>query len=544
MLPLRAILLLNSDGYITRWQAAAIREAEQAGLSISGVLFAASQNKRQVGIRNLGYYSLAASARLRNPWMKTEFAAHVLAASVPMLEVECEVDGAWDVLPPRALKFCAGNDVVIKFGLGLLRIPNELPVPYGILSYHHGDPRRYRGRPAGFHEMANDESLMGIMVQRLSNHLDAGEILAEANSPVYLHSYRRTLTDAYRSGIPLLAMAIRSLSVGRVIDVESPGTNYSLPGNPEVARVVFNQFVASAARLVHGAFRHKAWQVGHLKSQIDFTHGDVVISSADIKRWPAPKPYVFLADPCGEDSRGVFCEAMLANGKGSIAQLSRDGIRKVDFGQPGAHFSYPQIVRIDSSSYLFPEVASHRSPCLYEIDAETLVVSDHWQLKGLEDERILDGTLLEHLGRWYLFGQRADEPVSIVRLWHSDEILEGWVEHPSSPIAIDPRRARMAGPILAQTGVQYRLAQDSSEGYGSALTINRIESISSETYVEVPLGRLSIDGFKGPHTLAASSSGGYWLDLYRDRWSALAGVLRLRGRIPGARGRIAVSRER
>lgn len=109
-------------------------------------------------------------------------------------------------------------------------------------------------------------------------------------------------------------------------------------------------------------------------------------------------------------------------------------------------------------------------------------------------------------------------------------MLEGWVEHPSSPIAIDSRRARMAGPILMQSGVRYRLAQDSSGGYGSALTIHRIESLSSETYGEKPLGRLSIDGFKESHTLTVSLKGGYWLDLYRDEWTVFAGISLLRGR--------------
>lgn len=532
---MRAILLLNSDGFIARWQAAALREAERVGLSVSGVMLATSQIKRSVGIRNLGYYGLATTVRFRNPWMTLESACHVLAASVPTVKVTCESEGVWDVLPPAALEFCAGNDVVIKFGLGLLRIPHELPVLHGILSYHHGDPRRYRGRPAGFHEMANHESVMGIIVQRLSNRLDAGEILAEANSPVYPHSYRRTLTDAYRSGVPLLAKAIRNLSAGCQIETERVGTNYSLPGNSAVVRLAAGQFVASVSRVIYGAVRHKAWHAGRLESVLDFGNGDVLISSADIVLWPTPKPYVFLADPCGEDSEGVFCEAMHPRGNGSIVRLSNDRVRVVDFGQPGAHFSYPQTVRSGSSTYLFPEVASHSAPALYEVDEVTLVVSVCRPLNGLEDERILDGTLFEHVGRWYLFGQRAEEPVSIVRLWHSDDVLKNWVEHPCSPVAIDPRRARMAGPILMQSGTHYRLSQDSSEGYGSALTINRIESLSVETYVEKPIGRISIDSFKGPHTLTASLKGGYWLDLYRDEWSARAGITRLLGRLKGSR---------
>ena len=87
VLAVRAILLLNSDGSMTRWQAAALREAERAGLKISGVVLAASQHKRQVGMRNSGYYALATAARFRNPWMKSEPVDQVFAASTPILNV-------------------------------------------------------------------------------------------------------------------------------------------------------------------------------------------------------------------------------------------------------------------------------------------------------------------------------------------------------------------------------------------------------------------------------------------------------------------------
>jgi len=172
---------------------------------------------------------------------------------------------------------------------------------------------------------------------------------------------------------------------------------------------------------------------------------------------------------------------------------------------------------------------------LYELEDQSLKTSSQWKLTGLETERILDGTLFEHLGRWYLFGQRADEPASIARLWHSAGLFERWEEHDDSPIAIDPRRARMAGPILKDSGNLFRLTQDSSGGYGAAVTVNQIESISSEAYAEKFLGRISIDGWKGPHTLTASAQGGYWLDCYRDVWSAGAGVSRLRARFGGKR---------
>jgi hypothetical protein len=35
-------------------------------------------------------------------------------------------------------------DVVIKFWMNLLRDPDAVMARYGVLSYHHGDPRSFR----------------------------------------------------------------------------------------------------------------------------------------------------------------------------------------------------------------------------------------------------------------------------------------------------------------------------------------------------------------------------------------------------------------
>ncbi|WP_418286667.1 hypothetical protein [Halorubrum sp. DTA46] len=44
----------------------------------------------------------------------------------------------------------------------------------GVLSYHHGDPREYRGGPAGFWEYMHGADTAGTIVQTLTDELDAG----------------------------------------------------------------------------------------------------------------------------------------------------------------------------------------------------------------------------------------------------------------------------------------------------------------------------------------------------------------------------------
>jgi len=51
--------------------------------------------------------------------------------------------------------------------------------PKGILSFHHGNMRKYRGMPPALWELFNGEKEMGITVQILSERLDAGMPVVE-----------------------------------------------------------------------------------------------------------------------------------------------------------------------------------------------------------------------------------------------------------------------------------------------------------------------------------------------------------------------------
>ena len=69
-------------------------------------------------------------------------------------------------------------------GFGIVKEPLLSLVPKGILSYHHGDMRKYRGQPVGFWELYHGEKEMGVTVQRLSAGLDRGTPLEEMTIPI------------------------------------------------------------------------------------------------------------------------------------------------------------------------------------------------------------------------------------------------------------------------------------------------------------------------------------------------------------------------
>lgn len=69
--------------------------------------------------------------------------------------------------------------MIMLGGFGIVKEPLLSLAPNGILSYHHGDMRKYRGQPVGFWELYYNEKEMGVTVQRLAAGIDKGTPIVE-----------------------------------------------------------------------------------------------------------------------------------------------------------------------------------------------------------------------------------------------------------------------------------------------------------------------------------------------------------------------------
>lgn len=74
--------------------------------------------------------------------------------------------------------------MVMLGGFGIVKEPLLSLARQGILSYHHGDMRKYRGQPVGFWELYHGESQMGVTVQRLAAGIDKGAPIVEKVIPI------------------------------------------------------------------------------------------------------------------------------------------------------------------------------------------------------------------------------------------------------------------------------------------------------------------------------------------------------------------------
>ncbi|WP_331234034.1 formyltransferase family protein [Natronorarus salvus] len=122
-------------------------------------------------------------------------------------------DGNWMELPPEAVDLVRENcDIVVRYGFGLLRGEILRATEYGVLSFHPADIRQYRGLgvPKAW---LDGKDVMGMTLQRLSEEIDGGEIVAYQETDV---SDCATLWEVYEElrllQTELLAEGIRNLA--------------------------------------------------------------------------------------------------------------------------------------------------------------------------------------------------------------------------------------------------------------------------------------------------------------------------------------------
>ncbi|WP_132058665.1 formyltransferase family protein [Halorussus amylolyticus] len=198
-------------------------------------------------IRAYPLWSLVGVARLLTP--TPEYERHVRIDSIEgvsnaeRLFCSPQSEGEfWNTFPGEIVDRIENVDVVVRFGFGMIK-GRILEAPeYGVLSYHPGDIRAYRGQPGGFWEFLDGEDEMGVTVQRLNETLDGGEIAAlEVIDIKEVNTWQEIKKKAFSTAEGMLPPAVRSLTDPEKA-VEHPdeiGALYSTPTGWAVVRYVF-----------------------------------------------------------------------------------------------------------------------------------------------------------------------------------------------------------------------------------------------------------------------------------------------------------------
>jgi hypothetical protein len=213
----------------------------------------------------------------------------------------------------------------------------------------------------------------------------------------------------------------------------------------------------------------------------------------------------YLADPFGVwrgDRIHVFCEEYdYTTCRGHILhiELTTRGecvSSEVVLKEPW-HMSYPHLITQGEGIYCIPETHQSGEVALYRAES----FPHGWSKAAvlLSGVTIVDSTVVEHAGRWWLMG--TDESRDSNRrlyVWHAPSLFGPWEAHAMNPVKECLASARPAGSLFTHRGELYRPAQDCAEAYGRRVVINRVLRLTPTEFEETPIAYVEPDP-SGPY---------------------------------------------
>jgi hypothetical protein len=125
-------------------------------------------------------------------------------------------DGPGVRFPDEAVDRIGAADIAFQNGVGILKGDVLTAPEHGVLSYHHGDIRRYRGVYTHLWNYLDRVATGGVTLLQLTEALDAGAIAAEREVDLAdCLTWSELEGRKHRAGVPLVADAVQRFDAGR-----------------------------------------------------------------------------------------------------------------------------------------------------------------------------------------------------------------------------------------------------------------------------------------------------------------------------------------
>jgi len=385
-------------------------------------------------------------------------------------------------------------DIIIRFGFRILS-GEILKIPkYGVWSFHHGDPGKYRGGPAGFWETYYNEPVVGAVLQVLGEKLDAGKMLSIIYSATNKHSHVLTRNQVSWDSAQLLNLSIENLKktgnphVNKK-EINCTGKLFRSPGRITTIIYLFKIFIRSRI----SNFNNHHWFLllkknngKNICSQLkDLKKKDLVkVESLNNTFWADPflfkhkeKEYIFFEEYDYSLKKGHICIAEIKNFKIENKRI---------IIQEKYHLSYPHIFELGGEIYCIPETSENKTLDIYRCT----VFPDKWvHHHNIFSKKVcVDSTIIKKNENYFLFTTEQEEInnslTNLTNIYFTNNIFNQWHKHPSNPISTNVKNSRSAGSIFFDEDKFFRPVQDCSQSYGSNLTIMKINKLSKTEYEE------------------------------------------------------------
>jgi hypothetical protein len=365
----------------------------------------------------------------------------------------------------------------------------------GVWAFRFGNQVKEDQAPPGFWDCLQGATTTGAELVRLSDQPGLLERLWSGVFKADAAFFGRLTDKILRNALASPARVSRTWKDGDnappvQVFMPSPPPRPG-PSNRDTIRFVFKQANGLLTKVARRLFRHQLWRVGIIDAPVQEVTGltDAARASPPVRWLPNPAER-FLADPfaietegglllLAEDYRWTTARGMISGVRLSDTQVSEP---RTVFDLP-VHMSYPYLLRHERQLYCVPETNEAREVALYALDEQSLEWSKVEVLVG--GRRLADSTIFEWNGRWWLLATDVeDDQVLNLHAWHAPSLTGPWEEHAANPVKTDVRSSRPAGRPFVHEGRLYRPAQDCSDVYGGAVTINRVVELTPTHFLE------------------------------------------------------------
>ena len=441
-----------------------------------------------------------------------------LLSDVPHLQVEPRRTKFSDYFGLEALEKIRefDLDVALRFGFRILRGEALEIAKFGVWSYHHGDNQVNRGGPPGFWEVLEGNAITGSVLQILSEDLDGGQVLYRSYAATDRRSVYRNRCRYYWKSGQFVPRVLERLFLEGELPTVSNGTAqyrpyhyrlYRKPGNRELAsrllRFARRTIKEKLKDMASGKYWFLAYQFQKRPERPPSLFRFKELHPPSDRSWADPFPvrvgkehFVFIEDVPRGPGIGRISVLHLRPGE-------PPGLPTPVLERP-YHLSYPFVFRWQDEYFLIPETGRNRSIELYRC----VEFPGRWELDTVLFDQLnaVDATLHQQDDRWWMFVNVGVEGASNhdeLHIYHAPNPRGPWTPHRSNPVKSDVRSARPAGRLFRWRGQILRPAQDCSQRYGWAISLNRVTHLSTLDYAEEEVGRIEPrwrEGLLATHT--------------------------------------------
>jgi hypothetical protein len=393
---------------------------------------------------------------------------------------------------------------------------------HGVWTFEPSSFPKNGDAPQGFWELMTGTTTTESTLRAMGPEPDQEKILYRSSTAVDLYSMKGTRSKVCWKTAHAVTRCLRRLYQADPSLLETENSAWAQKGhtasatNPtnwDVARFITKIVQRRAAHKIRGYFQKERWFLAYKLGAPAFPSNTTPGFTFMI-----PPKDRFWADPFPVERNGKYYifieEFMYASMKGHISVIEMEAVgtwkTPVKVLDTNYHLSYPFIFEWEGNLFMIPESKGNRTIELYrcaEFPAK-------WELERvlMKDIQAVDSTLFEAEGKWWLFcniGGKEFASNDELHLFFADRPMGPWKPHKNNPIKTDVKSARPAGKLFYWDGQLYRPSQDCSARMGSAMTINRVRTLTPDCYHEEEVTRIEpvwTKGLHGTHTFNASES--------------------------------------